>query len=48
MEPFTAEGAILQEEVHSRDVLLQEAKDDMVRSADSLKLASRIEQVMLS
>lgn len=44
VEPFTAEGAILQEEVHSRDVLLQEAKDDMVRSADSLKLASRIEQ----
>lgn len=46
MEFFTAQVAILKEEVRSRDMLLREVRDEMVCSTDALKLASQIKQVL--
>lgn len=42
---LTAQVNTLEEEVRSRDALLQEVKDEMVRSTDVLKLAAQIKQV---
>lgn len=47
VELFTAQVEILEEEVRSRDLLLREVRDEMVRSTDALKLASHIKQVIL-
>lgn len=44
VELFTAQVEILEEEVRSRDLLLREVRDEMVRSTDALKLASHIKQ----
>ncbi|XP_024389459.1 uncharacterized protein [Physcomitrium patens] len=46
VEFFTAQVAILKEEVRSRDMLLREVRDEMVCSTDALKLASQIKQVL--
>jgi len=45
VELFTAQVAVLEEEVRSRDMLLKEVRFEMVRSTDALKLASQIKQV---
>lgn len=45
MELLSAQVATLEEEVRSRDVLLRDVKNDMVRSTDALKLAAQIKQV---
>lgn len=45
VELLSAQVATLEEEVRSRDVLLRDVKNDMVRSTDALKLAAQIKQV---
>lgn len=45
MELLSAQVATLEEEVRSRDMLLQDVKNEMVRSTDALKLAAQIKQV---
>lgn len=44
VELFTAQVAVLEEEVRSRDMLLKEVRVEMIRSTDALKLASQIKQ----
>lgn len=45
VELLSAQVATLEEEVRSRDMLLRDVKNDMVRSTDALKLAAQIKQV---
>jgi mannose/fructose/N-acetylgalactosamine-specific phosphotransferase system component IIB len=45
VELLTVQVATLEEELQSRDVLLEEVKDEMVHSTDALKVAAEIKQV---
>jgi hypothetical protein len=45
VELLTVQVATLEEELQSRDVLLEEVKDEMVHSTDALKVATEIKQV---
>ncbi|CAM6017711.1 unnamed protein product [Sphagnum balticum] len=44
VELLTVQVATLEEELQSRDVLLEEVKDEMVHSTDALKVAAEIKQ----